>query len=131
MTLPNSIPSQHKSSIWSIFLPFLALLVALGAPTTVVKAQSPGVQGRILLKNQNKGLEFASVAVLKTADSALVSGSLTRSGGYFGIEKVPVGRYLLEVRFLGCIPLYRNFQVIPSVPITELGNLYLEYFSID
>ena len=126
MTLTSSIPSQHKSSFWSIILPFLALVVAVGAPTTLVRAQSPGVQGRILLKTQNKGLEFASVAVLKTADSALVSGSLTRSGGYFGMEKVPPGRYLLEVRFLGCIPLYRSFQVVPSVPITELGNLYLE-----
>ena len=73
MTLPSSIPSQYKSSFWSIILPFLALVVAIGAPTTVVKAQSPGVQGRILLKNQYKGLEFASVAVRKTADSALVS----------------------------------------------------------
>ena len=74
MTLTSSIPSQHKSSFWSIILPFLALVLAVGAPTTLVLAQSPGVQGRILLKNQNKGLEFASVAVLKTADSALYRG---------------------------------------------------------
>jgi outer membrane receptor protein involved in Fe transport len=126
MTLLSRYIFNARSTIWALFLGILTQILGLLALSNPVLAQNWGIQGRVFLKNQNKGLEFASVALLKTSDSALVTGSLTRSGGYFGLDKVQPGRYLLEVRFLGCTPLYRSVQVIPSVPATEVGNLYLE-----
>ena len=84
------------------------------------------IQGRVMVQGQNKGLDFASVALLKTTDSSIVTGSLSNSGGYFSLEKIMPGNYLLQVRFLGCRPLDKSLKVSEDVPNLEVGNLTLE-----
>ncbi|NBY29406.1 MAG: hypothetical protein EBQ67_00935 [Sphingobacteriia bacterium] len=96
----------------SAFFRCLVFLALLGSFDSM--AQSPGtppgpggrpqiggtvVQGRVMVKGQSKGLDFASVALLKTTDSSVVTGSLSNGGGYFSLEKVNPGSYLLQVRF--------------------------------
>ncbi|MFM7178284.1 MAG: carboxypeptidase regulatory-like domain-containing protein, partial [Bacteroidota bacterium] len=84
------------------------------------------VQGRVMAKGQSKGLDFASVALLKNTDSSVVTGSLSNGGGYFSLEKVNPGNYLLQVRFLGCRPLDLPIKVPGGGTNLEVGNLTLE-----
>ncbi|MFM8960040.1 MAG: carboxypeptidase regulatory-like domain-containing protein, partial [Bacteroidota bacterium] len=84
------------------------------------------VQGRVMVKGQSKGLDFASVALLKNTDSSVVTGSLSNGGGYFSLEKVNPGNYLLQVRFLGCRPLDLPIKVTGGGINLEVGNLTLE-----
>ena len=92
------------------------------------KVQTSGtlVQGRVMVKGQNKGLDFASVALLKATDSSIVTGSLSNGGGYFSLERILPGNYVLQVRFLGCRPLDKPIKVPSGMANLEAGNLTLE-----
>ena len=60
---------------------------------------------------------FVNLAILDTADSALVKGSITDINGAFEIKGVPQGEYLLRVSAIG----YKNFLI----PITVSNNTAL------
>ncbi len=77
----------------------LALLLCVSAVSIAVSAQQ-SVQGKVLDKNNEGAIEFASVRLLKKADSTLVMGAQTDSRGAFTLSKVKDGSYLVEVRFL-------------------------------
>ncbi|MFM7288448.1 MAG: outer membrane beta-barrel protein, partial [Bacteroidota bacterium] len=125
--------------MYSPFFRCLVFIALLGPFDSMAQSQgtSPGsggrpqivstiVQGRVMVKGQSKGLDFASVALLKNTDSSVVTGSLSNGGGYFSLEKVNPGNYLLQVRFLGCRPLDLPIKVTGGGINLEVGNLTLE-----
>jgi hypothetical protein len=79
-----------------------------------------------MIRGHNKGLDFASIALIKPKDSSILTGSLSNSGGYFSLDKVIPGEYLLQVRFLGCKPLDKLIKVSGGQANLEVGNLTLE-----
>lgn len=58
------------------------------------------ISGEILDAN-NVGIPFANVLLMKSADSTLVKGGLTKENGSFIIQEVPVGSYFVQGSFLG------------------------------
>ncbi|MFM8787325.1 MAG: carboxypeptidase-like regulatory domain-containing protein, partial [Bacteroidota bacterium] len=135
-----SITLQPQTqTMYSPFFRCLVFIALLGPFDSMAQSQgtSPGsggrpqivstiVQGRVMVKGQSKGLDFASVALLKNTDSSVVTGSLSNGGGYFSLEKVNPGNYLLQVRFLGCKPLDLPIKVPGGGNTLEVGNLTLE-----
>lgn len=140
MLAPLKMHGKSRSYQVLFFLAILACIpVLVPFPVGAQKATPAGpvsapstltsLQGRVLMKGLSKGLEFASVALLRPQDSALLSGTLTRSGGYFVLDKVVPGAYLLELRYLGCSTVYLPVQAKPfnpANPVQELGNLTLQ-----
>lgn len=87
-------------------------------------------QGKILGRvHDNKSgtpVEYATIAVLNVKDSSLVTGTVTESNGGFSV-KVPVGRYLVRVSFIGYTTyLYPKEVVISDKHLSaNLGKLMI------
>ena len=83
--------------------------------------------GVVLDENTDEPVEFATIGIYNKEDSSLVTGSITDENGKFSIEKVPLGNYYVDVRFIG----YSNAR-IDKVNINTgqskvtLGNIELK-----
>ncbi len=63
--------------------------------------------GIIVEEDTDKPVEFATIGIYNKADSTLVTGSITDENGKFIIEKVPLGNYYVDIRFIG----YSNARI--------------------
>src|SRR5690554_4140443 len=86
------------------------------------------ISGQVLDASTNQPIETATIAVWRTADSTLVTGTVTDAEGRFTIEGLRPGRYYVTVSFVG----YRR-QVISDVTLrpptalqVDLGTIRLE-----
>lgn len=74
----------------------------------------------MLVDQQTKQpLEYASVALLKKADSTVVGGVLTRPNGAFEISKLQIGQYVLKIAYIG----YKNRFIPVNINDTRIVNL--------
>ncbi len=64
------------------------------------KAASAKVSGA-LINDQGKPLDYASVSIIKAADSTVVKGALSNENGIYTFEKVPAGKYLIKATVVG------------------------------
>ena len=67
---------------------------------TIAAAAQGSIKGRVVDATTGDHIEYATVALLKPADSSLAAGTVTDANGRFSIE-AREGRYLLRVSFMG------------------------------
>ncbi|MCR5423925.1 MAG: TonB-dependent receptor family protein [Bacteroidales bacterium] len=79
-------------------------------------AQRGRISGKVVDKQSGANIEFASVVLLKPADSSMVSGlgAMSASNGSFSIS-APYGTYLVRVTFMG----YGSYIHSEQVTISE------------
>ncbi len=71
--------------------------------------QSPGrIRGKVYDKEQNRAIEYATIALFLQKDSSVVSGVTTDKNGNFELSNLRPEKYYLEVSFLGYSPTYIN-----------------------
>jgi outer membrane receptor protein involved in Fe transport len=89
-------------------------------------SQQGTITGRVFVQGDG-AMEYANVALYRSGDSSLVTGTVTDTEGQFELKKIPFGRYHLEVDFIGF-----KKKTIPGIAITRntprqaLGKLFLE-----
>ena len=102
-----------------IFLCFLAVL------TSPFWAQEGSVKGKIIHNNQS--IEFVQVSL---KDSAF--GVLTDSMGYYEMNGIPYGAYMIEISYVGYQSISKKFTLQPSEEILTLDfELKEEFHDLD
>ena len=101
----------------------LILLVALMLPALTLMAQR-SISGRVIDKDLQEPVIQATVALLKTDSTSIVTNAVTNAGGQFQMTAPQDGTFLLRVTFVGYKTLYRRVSV-SGKPI-EMGTLTLE-----
>ena len=84
-----------------------------------VKAQNVTLKGILIDQQTKQPLEYASMALLKKADSTVVGGVLTRPNGAFEITKLQIGQYVLKIAYIG----YKNRFIPVDINDTRIVNL--------
>lgn len=59
------------------------------------------IRGTVTDSIDSQALDAANIAVIRASDSVYVAGSISSEKGVFEIGKIPVGQYLLVIRYLG------------------------------
>lgn len=105
-------------------LKFVLFLVAVVMGVSAVWAQGK-VTGKVIDAKSGQAVEYAAVMMLKTTDSSLVTGVTTGVDGSFEMAKVPYGKYLVKVSFMGYKNYFHPQQVIlsSSKPAVALGKM--------
>ncbi|NMN36373.1 TonB-dependent receptor domain-containing protein [Pedobacter sp. SG918] len=84
-----------------------------------IKAQNVTIKGILIDQQTKQPLEYASMALLKKADSTVVGGVLTRPNGSFEISKLQIGQYVLKIAYIG----YKNRFIPVNINDTRMVNL--------
>lgn len=85
---------------------------------------SAQINGKVADAGTGLPLEFATLTLLRPADSSLVTGTVTDMEGGFSLEAAP-GTYLLKVEYISYQEVWlSDIRVNPRI-ITELGRIEL------
>lgn len=105
----------------------ITILLLLVAMCHVIMAQGK-ISGRVMDRKSNDAIEYATVTLHKISDTSLVTGAATASNGSFVVEKIPYGKYLLKVSYMGYKPyFYPEYVALSaSAPSLNLGKLMIE-----
>lgn len=86
-----------------------------------------GIYGRVKDADDSSFIPYATIALFKEDDSALITGSISDDSGSFHVESIPEGKYYVEINFIGY-----NKHVIKEVVVdktnrsVDLGVISLE-----
>jgi outer membrane receptor protein involved in Fe transport len=85
------------------------------------------VTGKVYDKSAGEPLPFANIVIYSLRDSLMVTGTIASENGSFTIEKVPYGRYYIEVKFIGYDKQVLNdIRIVPQKSYIDLGNIQIE-----
>lgn len=101
------------------------ILVLLAFLMSAQWASAVTVKGRVVDKSNGTPMEYATVRASTLPDSTFVAGVITDPSGHFTLE-LNKGRYVLEVQYMGFIPLYKNITIDGTKTTVEVGRLSLE-----
>ncbi|MCG8698965.1 MAG: outer membrane beta-barrel protein [Bacteroidales bacterium] len=108
--------SQENKISKKLSARFLALIFASFFLMSSMEAQDLGsVEGKVTDAETYKPIEAATVELLKTADSSLVTGLITDANGVYKFNDVPYGDYVIRASFLGYRrKVMQSFKVTPE-----------------
>lgn len=83
------------------------------------------IYGKLVDAEAGKPVEYASVSLLRPADSTVVTGMLSKGNGDFSFEHLAPARYLLKVNFIGFTTVYKNVTLTTRQNQVDVGNIKL------
>ena len=90
---------------------------------TALSAQAQRtISGRVVDSDQKEAVIQATVALLKSADSTMVTNAVTNASGQFSMTAPQDGSYTVRITYVGYKPLYRNISVSGGKAVA-LGTL--------
>jgi len=87
-------------------------------------AQTGNIRGSVF-DEKNQPLAFASLYLIKAADSANVRGAVTNEAGGFIIDNLPFDSYLMRVQTLGFADKWFKVEISVSSQTVALGKIIL------
>ena len=96
------------------------------AENYVADPKGGSISGRVLDASTNQPMEYVNVAMFRSSDSTLITGTITSPDGQFKLDKIASGEYYLRLTFLG----FEN-QIIKNVLVNakslqaDLGDIKL------
>ncbi|MBK0382016.1 TonB-dependent receptor [Pedobacter sp. SD-b] len=82
-----------------------------------VFAQNATISGKVEDTSNHSALSYVSIGLYKSADSSLVTGTLSKDDGSFSIAKQLPGTYYLKIQFMGY-----NTSITPQFSINKNEN---------
>jgi outer membrane receptor protein involved in Fe transport len=106
---------------------FLLLLItnSIFPQSDGLKISSGDIKGKVFDKESGHTIEYANIVLLSIKDSSLINGTVTDSKGNFTISSVPIGNYLLEVRFIGYKSSKYKIEINSNNRSIDLGNIFI------
>ncbi|HNX21319.1 MAG TPA: TonB-dependent receptor [Bacteroidales bacterium] len=72
------------------------------------------VSGKIKDLTNKQPIEFASVAIYKTPDTVLVTGTITNAKGEFVLKNLSSGKFIIKSSFMGYHSVIKNVEIVKS-----------------
>lgn len=85
------------------------------------------IMGVVIDDQSGKQLEYATIAVLNPKDSSIISGGITDETGRFTVGKIPFGKLLIRIDFIGYKSIWINDKVLDkSKPVMPIGKIKIK-----
>lgn len=82
--------------------------------------------GKVIDSNSQIPIEYANLVLLKAADSTQVTGAITNTEGFFTLEGIRPGNFLLKISFIGYDPVYiDNISITRESNVLDIGEIAL------
>jgi outer membrane receptor protein involved in Fe transport len=86
---------------------FVVIMLLLSQVLMAEEMESPTgeIAGKVVTNEKSEPVSYASVALLKSSDSTIITGVISEEDGTFLLKNIPYGKYMLKVSFVGYKPL--------------------------
>lgn len=88
-------------------------------------ADNGSLYGKLVDAKTNSPIEYASVALLRAADSSVATGMLSKPNGDFNFPEVAYGKYIVKVNFIGYETVYKTISLTGRNNNIDVGNIKL------
>ncbi len=109
---------------------FVCITIKVIAQPNIVKNNAFGpatILASFVDSKTNKPIEYVTVSLIKTTDSAIVNGTTTTKKGEIKLENIAFGAYKLKATFIGYKGLTTpTFYITPKELINDLGAYKLD-----
>ncbi len=105
---------------------FFTFLILCSISVPALSQKTPGVIRGILQEPSGDPLSEATVSVLSSKDSSLISFSLTSNTGFFEIKNLDTGSYYLMVSYQGFETLKKSFLITAEKYEVNLGVIKVD-----
>jgi outer membrane receptor protein involved in Fe transport len=109
---------------------FVCITIKVIAQPNIVKNNAFGpatILASFVDSKTNKPIEYVTVSLIKTTDSAIVNGTTTTKKGEIKLENIAFGAYKLKATFIGYKALTTPaFYITPKELINDLGAYKLD-----
>lgn len=83
--------------------------------------------GTVVDANTNDPLSYAVVSIINPSDTTIVTGAVSNKEGKFTVKNIPVGKYIIRVKYIG----YRSAKndsllITPRNPTKDFGTIKLK-----
>ncbi|MDD2961147.1 MAG: outer membrane beta-barrel protein [Muribaculaceae bacterium] len=105
-------------------------LIALSVVATLFYSYAGNVTGIVIDAKDNSPLGQSTVKLLNARDSAFVKGTSSDLEGKFSFADVNVGRYLVQVSYIGYDTYNKRVRITAEAPNVNVGKLPVKENSI-
>lgn len=105
----------------------LFLIIALFSSAISLADNEPlgNITGEVIDEELQEPIPYATV-VINDMEGNLISGNTSAGDGSFIIDKVPAGKYVLQVQFIGYKTFNREIDINSRNTTINIGKVYLE-----
>ncbi len=89
------------------------------------------VSGTVIDSVSKSPIEYANIVILSIKDTSVITGTVTDSKGKFLVQKVPYGKYFLELRFIGFNAQRQTITLNPQHNSIDIGTFKLSSGTIN
>ncbi|MEM9326911.1 MAG: outer membrane beta-barrel protein [Bacteroidota bacterium] len=109
---------------------FLFTLISLTSHELIAQSKphqngSGAISGQVVDGKLQEPLPFVTVFVRMAGSSEVLTGQITNESGYFRIEALPAGQYVIQLQFVGFESVTQEIQIDGSKTHLELGTLLM------
>ena len=109
-----------------VVLFLLAISFSATAADSDPTSERPGkITGFVIDKNLQEPLPYVTV-VIKDLAGEVLTGGVTDDNGKFTIEKIPEGKNLVFIQYIGYKTYSTEIEISKKGDLVDLGNIYLE-----
>lgn len=83
------------------------------------------ITGYTYNEKDNTPLYLSTVKLLSSRDSAFIAGTASEESGFFKLEGIKAGKYILSVSYIGYKTFYKDIKVPPDSENIALGRLLI------
>lgn len=85
------------------------------------------ITGKVISESNSKPLPYANIFVKSKKTDKTVTGAIGKQDGTFKVEKAPVGKYYIEVKFIGYEKkVFEEIMITPRNKTIDLGVVKLK-----
>ena len=107
------------------FTIFLCCTLLISVALTAQNTAGGTVKGTLKDTTTNQVLKEATVSILNSTDSAVITYKLSNENAGFSIDGLPLGNYILMVSFQGYDSYYKPFDITAAKRLYETGIIYM------
>ena len=84
------------------------------------------IYGEIIDAESSLPVEYTLISVYNSQSEELITGGITDSDGYFSIDRIPLGNYLILIEFIG----YEDF-LIEDVKLNQTEGIKKKSWNVN
>lgn len=115
---------MKTSTLVSAYIMFICLVFTSFTSVANEPLAKGVVTGKLIDQDNNNPVGYASVAILD-ADKRSITGAMSDENGEFSMNKIPLGKYVLVVQFIGYENYSEEIELTTKKSKIDLGEIVL------